>query len=60
MTNKEIRIKAYEVLEKYVTRGGAYKKFNNNISAEKIKFKTIITKDNFLVFSLMQMMDRHT
>lgn len=48
MTNDQIKIKADEVLNKYVPRGGAYKKFDSIMSAENIKFKSIITKDNFL------------
>lgn len=48
MTNEQIKIKADEVLNKYVPRGGAYKKFENIMSAENIKFRPITTKDNFL------------
>lgn len=48
MTNKQIEIKADEILNKYVPRGGAYKKFDSIMSAENIKFKSIATKDNFL------------
>lgn len=48
MTNDQIKSKADEVLNKYVPRGGAYKKFDSIMAAENIKFKSIITKDNFL------------
>ena len=48
MTNEQIRMKADDVLSKYVSRGGAYKKFDSIMSAENIKFKAITTKDNFL------------
>lgn len=48
MTNEQIKIKADEVLNKYVPRGGAYKKFENIMSAENIKFRSIEAKDNFL------------
>lgn len=48
MTNEQIKIKADEVLNKYVPRGGAYKKFESIMAAENIKFKKIIAKDNFL------------
>lgn len=48
MTNDQIKTKADEVLNKYVQRGGAYKKFNSIMSAENIKFKSITTKDGFL------------
>ena len=48
MTKEQIEIKADEVLNKYVPRGGAYKKFDSIMSAENIKFKSIATKDNFL------------
>lgn len=47
MTNEQIKIKADEVLKKYVPRGGAYKKFESIMEAENIKFRTITTKDNF-------------
>lgn len=48
MTNEQIRIKADEILKKYVPKGGAYKKFETIMTAENIKFRTITTKDNFL------------
>lgn len=48
MTNEQIKAKADEVLEKYVPKGGVHKKFDIIMSAENIKFKSIITKDNFL------------
>ncbi len=48
MTNDQIKTKANEVLKKYVQRGGVYKKFNSIMSAEKIKFRSITAKDNFL------------
>lgn len=48
MTNEQIKIKADEVLNKYVPRGGAYKKFDSIMSAENIKFRSIVAKDNFL------------
>lgn len=48
MTNEQIKIKADEVLNKYVPRGGAYKKFDIIMSAENIKFRSIAAKDNFL------------
>lgn len=48
MTNEQIRIKADEVLNKYVPKGGAYKKFETIMAAENIKFRTITAKDNFL------------
>ena len=48
MTNEQIKMKADDVLNKYVTRGGAYKKFDSIMSAENIKYKSIATKDNFL------------
>lgn len=48
MTNEQIKIKADEVLNKYVPRGGAYKKFDSIMSAENIKFRSIEAEDNFL------------
>lgn len=48
MTNEQIKIKADEVLNKYVPRGGAYKKFDSIMSSENIKFRSIAAKDNFL------------
>lgn len=48
MTNDQIKTKADEVLNRYVQRGGAYKKFNSIMSDENIKFKSITTKDSFL------------
>lgn len=48
MTNEQIRIKADEVLNKYVPRGAVYKKFDIIMCSENIKFKSIATKDNFL------------
>lgn len=48
MISEQIKIKANEVLAKYVLRGGAYKKFETIMAAENIKFKTITAKDNFL------------
>ena len=48
MTNEQIKIKADEVLNKYVPKGGAYKKFETIMAAENIKFRTITAKDNFL------------
>lgn len=48
MTNNQIELKTAEVLNKYVSRGGAYKKFENIMSAENIKFREISTKGKFL------------
>lgn len=48
MTNEQIRMKADEVLSKYVLRGGAYKKFDSIMSAENIKFREITTSGDFL------------
>ena len=48
MTNEQIRIKADEILNKYVPKGGAYKKFDNIMSAENIKFREITTSNDFL------------
>lgn len=48
MTSEQIKIKADEVLTKYVPRGGAYKKFDSIMSGENIKFKSVATKDSFL------------
>ena len=39
MTNEQIKIKADEVLNKYVPKGGAYKRFDFIMSAENIKFR---------------------
>lgn len=48
MTNEQIEHKATEVLNKYVSRGGAYKQFAKIMSAENIKFKEISTNEEFL------------
>lgn len=48
MINDQIKAKADEVLGKYVQRGGAYRQFNNIMSAENIKFKPVSTKNSFL------------
>lgn len=48
MTNEQIRIKADEILNKYVPKGGAYKKFDNIMSDENIKFREITTSNDFL------------
>lgn len=48
LTNNQIELKTAEVLNKYVSRGGAYKKFDSIMSAENIKFRSIVAKDNFL------------
>lgn len=48
MTNEQIKIKAGEVLNKYIPRGGAYKNFDSIMSGENIKFKSVATKDSFL------------
>lgn len=47
-TNNRIELKTTEVLNKYVSRGGAYKKFESIMSAENIKFKEVSTKGKFL------------
>lgn len=48
MTNEQIKMKADEVLNKYVLRGGAYKKFDSIMSGENIKFREITTNSDFL------------
>lgn len=48
MTNEQIRAKTDEVLKKYVSRGGAYKKFDSIMAAENIKLRAVETKDGFL------------
>lgn len=48
LTNKQIEEKADDVLKKYVSRGGAYKKFETIMTTENIKFREVSIKGKFL------------
>lgn len=49
MTNNEIELKVFEVLQQYVTSGNAHKQLLNIIENEKIKFKEVDSKNiNFV------------
>ena len=49
MTNEEVEIVSFEVLAKYVKRGGAYKAFQEIMTAMQIKFREVaIAEDSFL------------
>ena len=49
MTNKQIETIANEVLQKYVTKGGVYKQFQNIMKTENIKFKEVNSKNTHFV-----------
>lgn len=52
MTNEEIEAVSFEVLEKYVKRGGAYKAFQVIIATEQIKFCEVVGAEDSFVGAL--------